>query len=233
MASGLCHVNDTDPSSHNHTPRWPEDGKDDGSIIPQGHRTYRPILQPEFDLRQPHVSLPQRRLYPDAQGEGSRHGLGVYMLTWARQATMPVAVLLAGYALGVSKPNFKVLFNVSFIVIGVILASFGEIKFVLVGFLFQAGGIVFESVRLVLVQQLLSSAEYKMDPLVSLYYFAPLCAFMNLLVSLVFEVPKIHLADLWNVGIGTLLANAMVAFALNVSLVFLVRAPLPDFHYLR
>ena len=135
---------------------------------------------------------------------------------------MPVAVLLATWALGAGSPNMKVLFNVSFIVIGVVIASFGEIKFVLIGFLFQAAGILFEAVRLVMVQRLLSSAEYKMDPLVSLYYFAPVCAIMNGCASLVFEVPKLHMQDIYNVGIWTLVANAMVAFLLNVSVVFLV-----------
>lgn len=138
---------------------------------------------------------------------------------------MPVAVLLATWALGAGSPNMKVLFNVSFIVIGVVIASFGEIKFVLIGFLFQAAGILFEAVRLVMVQRLLSSAEYKMDPLVSLYYFAPVCAVMNACASLVFEVPKLHMQDIYNVGIATLVANAMVAFLLNVSVVFLVRIP--------
>jgi hypothetical protein len=71
------------------------------------------------------------------------------------------------------KPNMKVLGNVSVIVFGIIIASYGEIAFVLIGFIFQACGIVFESIRLVMVQKLLSSPEYKMDPLVSLYYFAP------------------------------------------------------------
>lgn len=116
----------------------------------------------------------------------------------------------------------KTLGNVSLIVIGVVIASFGEIKFVLTGFLFQAGGIVFEAIRLVMVQRLLSSAEFKMDPLVSLYYYAPACAIMNGLVSLVFEIPSMTLADISRVGILTLLANASVAFLLNVSVVFLV-----------
>lgn len=85
--------------------------------------------------------------------------------------------------MGVSKPNFKVLFNVIFIVIGIIIASYGEIAFVLIGFIFQACGIVFESIRLVMVQKLLSSPENKMDPLVSLYYFAPvLLPFMSALI---------------------------------------------------
>lgn len=75
----------------------------------------------------------------------------------------------------IEPPNFKVLGNVSVIVLGVIVASYGEIAFVFIGFVFQACMIVFESIRLVMVQKLLSSPEYKMDPLVSLYYFAPVC----------------------------------------------------------
>ena len=124
--------------------------------------------------------------------------------------------------MGISPPNLKTLGNVSFIVLGVIIASFGEIKFVLTGFLFQIAGIVFEAIRLTMVQRLLSSAEFKMDPLVSLYYFAPACAVMNGLVALVVEIPKLTLADIQMVGYFPLLANAFVAFALNVSVVFLV-----------
>ena len=135
--------------------------------------------------------------------------------------------MLATWTLGVAPPSFKTLGNVSFIVIGVIIASFGEIKFVLTGFLYQAGGIVFEAIRLVLVQRLLSSAEFKMDPLVSLYYFAPVCAIMNGVASLVVEVPSMHMSDIYKVGLWTLLANAMVAFLLNVSVVFLVCLPHP------
>lgn len=117
----------------------------------------------------------------------------------------------------------KVLFNVSIIVIGVIVASFGEIKFVLIGFIFQLGGICFEAVRLVMVQRLLSSAEYKMDPLVSLYYFAPVCAIMNFCFALVFEIPRMSITEVYSVGLWILLLNAVIAFALNISVVFLVR----------
>jgi len=86
---------------------------------------------------------------------------------------MPVAVLITTWSMGIEEPNLKVLGNVSIIVFGIIIASYGEIAFVFIGFIWQACGIVFESVRLSLVQKLLSSPEYKMDPLVSLYYFAP------------------------------------------------------------
>lgn len=124
--------------------------------------------------------------------------------------------------MGAEKADGRVLFNVSFIVIGVIIASLGEIQFVLIGFLFQLGGIVFEAIRLVMVQRLLSSAEYKMDPLVSLYYFAPVCAIMNFCFAIVFELPRITMTQVYNVGLLTLLLNAVIAFALNVSVVFLV-----------
>jgi hypothetical protein len=73
-----------------------------------------------------------------------------------------------------------------------------------------------------MVQRLLSSAEFKMDPLVSLYYFAPACAVMNGFVALVVEVPRLTMADIYNVGLFILLANAIVAFMLNVSVVLLV-----------
>ena len=121
----------------------------------------------------------------------------------------------------------KVLFNVSFIVLGVVIASFGEIRFVLVGFIYQLGGVIFEAVRVVMIQRLLSSAEYKMDPLVSFYYFAPVCAIMNGVVALFFEVPYLQLSDFAKVGYFTLLANAMIAFGLNVCLVFLVCFSVP------
>lgn len=138
------------------------------------------------------------------------------------KATTPVAVLLASWAMGVSQPNLKVFLNVSVIVVGVILASFGEISFVLTGFLFQLAGIVFEALRLTMVQRLLSSADFKMDPLVSLYYFAPVCAAMNLMVALAWEVPKVTMQDINNVGFTMFFLNGLCAFLLNVSVVFLI-----------
>ncbi|RKF61985.1 putative sugar phosphate/phosphate translocator [Erysiphe neolycopersici] len=138
------------------------------------------------------------------------------------KAFTPVAVLVAGWALGIDPVDFKKLGNVSFIVIGVVLASFGEIDFVMIGFLFQVGGIMFEAVRICLVQRLLNGAEFKMDPLVSLYYFAPVCAAMNLTLALFWEVPKISISEVYAVGLSTFFANACCAFLLNVSVVFLI-----------
>ncbi|KAI0485662.1 triose-phosphate transporter [Xylaria cf. heliscus] len=138
------------------------------------------------------------------------------------KATTPVAVLLSSWAMGIAPVNLKQLANVSAIVVGVVIASFGEIKFVWIGFLYQLGGVLFEAIRLNLVQALLSSAEYKMDPLVSLYYFAPICAAMNGVVALIWEVPRVSLSEVYNVGLVTFFLNGLCAFLLNVSVVFLI-----------
>jgi hypothetical protein len=128
--------------------------------------------------------------------------------------------------LGVAQPNLRVFLNVSVIVLGVIVASIGEIKFVWIGFIYQIAGIIFEALRLTMVQRLLSSAEYKMDPLVSLYYFAPVCAAMNFAVALVWEIPKVSMGEVYNVGLFTFFLNGLCAFLLNVSVVFLVSFPM-------
>ncbi|KAH6983564.1 triose-phosphate transporter family-domain-containing protein [Ilyonectria sp. MPI-CAGE-AT-0026] len=138
------------------------------------------------------------------------------------KATNAVATLLATWAFRIVPPNFRVLGNVSVIVVGIVIASFGEIKFDLTGFIYQVSGIIFEALRLVMVQRLLSSAEFKMDPLVSLYYYAPACAVTNGIFTLFIEIPRITMGDIYGLGISTLVANAIVAFLLNVSVVLLI-----------
>jgi hypothetical protein len=138
------------------------------------------------------------------------------------KATTPVAVLLVTWGLGMAPPNMKTLGNVSIIVVGVVIASYGEIQFVMIGFIVQIVGILCEATRLAMVERLLSGGEFKMDPLVSLYYFAPACATMNLFMFCFLELHKISMAKIYDLGLFTLLLNASVAFMLNVAVVFLV-----------
>ncbi|OCK74126.1 TPT-domain-containing protein [Lepidopterella palustris CBS 459.81] len=138
------------------------------------------------------------------------------------KATNAVATLLAMWAFGIAPRNLKTLVNVFFIVIGVAIASFGEIKFDITGFTYQVSGVIFEAIRLVMVQRLLSSAEFKMDPLVSLYYFAPACAIINGVATMIIELPRMTVQDIYHIGMLTLLANALVAFLLNVCVVILI-----------
>lgn len=93
----------------------------------------------------------------------------------------------------------------------------------------QVAGIIAEALRLVMVQRLLSSAEFKMDPLVSVYYYAPACALVNGVVTLFVEAPRMTMDDFYSLGVFTLIANALVAFLLNVSVVLLVCLPVFPF----
>lgn len=73
-----------------------------------------------------------------------------------------------------------------------------------------------------MVQRLLSSADFKMDPMVSLYYYAPACAAINGVITLFVEIPKMTMTDIYDLGLLALVANAFVAFLLNVAVVLLV-----------
>ncbi|KAJ3167418.1 hypothetical protein HDU88_002340 [Geranomyces variabilis] len=136
------------------------------------------------------------------------------------KATTPVAVLLLGWALGNEKPNMTVLYKVLVIVAGIALASYGEINFILTGVICQGLGIIFEAARLVMVQKLLH--QYKMDPLCSLYHFAPVCAVMNGIACVIFEGSLLNVESFATIGTSVLLANACVAFLLNCAVVFLI-----------
>lgn len=128
--------------------------------------------------------------------------------------------------MGLKRPDLGVLANISVIVVGVVLASYGELHFIVIGVVFQITGIMAEATRLVLIDKLLSAPELKMDPLVTLYYFAPVCGVVNFLMFVVFESGRLALQDILTLGAGPLLLNALAAFALNIALVFLV-CPLP------
>jgi hypothetical protein len=65
----------------------------------------------------------------------------------------------------------------------------------------------------------------KMDPLVSLHYYAPVCAVINLLVLPFTEgLEPFYEIAAGNISWGILLSNALVAFLLNVAAIFLVSA---------
>ena len=64
---------------------------------------------------------------------------------------------------------------------------------------------------------------HKMDPLVSLHYYAPVCALINLAV-LPFTEGLAPFYEIMRVGPLILFSNALVAFLLNIAAVFLVGA---------
>ncbi|KAJ3919896.1 triose-phosphate transporter family-domain-containing protein [Lentinula edodes] len=132
-----------------------------------------------------------------------------------------VAVLLVSWAFRISEPNRKLALIVLMISSGVAVASGGELKFNMFGFIVQAAAVGFEAARLVMIEILLHGL--KMDPLVSLHYYAPVCAIINL-IALPFTEGLAPFFELAKIGPFILFTNAAVAFLLNVAAVFLVGA---------
>ncbi|KAL0960073.1 hypothetical protein HGRIS_011719 [Hohenbuehelia grisea] len=137
------------------------------------------------------------------------------------KAFTPVAILLISWTFRIQEPSKKLAVIILMISCGVALASHGELHFNIIGFITQASAVAFEASRLVMIQVLLHGM--KMDPLVSLHYYAPVCALINL-CFLPFTEGLEPFYDLARIGPLILLSNAFVAFLLNVAAVFLVSA---------
>ncbi|BFZ55028.1 hypothetical protein PYCC9005_002066 [Savitreella phatthalungensis] len=150
------------------------------------------------------------------------------------KASTPVAVLLVSFIAAALTPQphgqagsplerawqtcqmSRRLPRVCVVVVGVATASYGELALDGFGLAVQVGGILFESTRLVLLEHTVKG----MDALTALYYFAPACAALNAFLAAAKE---------WPIGLptpsqaGVLVANAGLAFALNLAVLMLVR----------
>lgn len=136
------------------------------------------------------------------------------------KAFTPVSVLLISFAMKLKEPSRKLFGIVVAISVGVFIASYGEADFDLIGFLVQALAIAIESCRLILIQILLQGMG--MDPLTSLYYFAPVCLVFNSMILLPVEGLQPFTDAVHLVGLPTLFLNACLTFALNLSSVAVI-----------
>lgn len=138
------------------------------------------------------------------------------------KASSPVVVLFTSWLWGIADPTVGNIVNILFIVLGVGLAGFGEIDFSWVGVVFQLAGLVFEAIRVVMIQVMLSGEGMNMDPLVGLYYYAPVCAAINFVVAVAIEMPHFSWDNVVQAGPFMLLLNATVAFLLSFTSMVLV-----------
>ena len=67
------------------------------------------------------------------------------------KALMPVAVFTVGCGMGTESYNLNTLLNMIVVTIGVAIASYGEINFVVIGVVLQLLSVMTESTRLTLV----------------------------------------------------------------------------------
>ncbi|KAI0021922.1 TPT-domain-containing protein [Xylariomycetidae sp. FL0641] len=138
------------------------------------------------------------------------------------KAASPFITVLVGWAWGVHHPTRSTFLKIFLVTVGVFMASIGRIQFCWPGLVYTLGDMFFESVQLIMVQHLVSGAGLNMDPLVSIYYYAPACAASNFAVSLLCGWAPVEWTHAGEAGFGLLLLSATIAFLLNVSSVLLV-----------
>ncbi|KAI3473886.1 hypothetical protein Pfo_028067 [Paulownia fortunei] len=136
------------------------------------------------------------------------------------KALMPVATFLMAVICGTDKLRCDVLVNMVLVSFGVVISSYGEIHFNVVGTVYQVTGIFAEALRLVLTQVLLQKKGLTLNPITSLYYIAP-CSFVFLFVPwYLLEMPGMEVSQI-QFNIWIFFSNALCALALNFS-IFLV-----------
>ncbi|XRB25037.1 triose-phosphate transporter [Pseudoscourfieldia marina] len=141
------------------------------------------------------------------------------------KSLMPGLTFLVGMMAGRETYSHSTAINMTIIAVGVAVAAYGELNFVLKGVLMQLGALVFEAARLMLVQVLIDAKGMKMNSFQSLYYISPACG-VCLLVPFYFmeydEVSAKYSTLLTSVDPKILIANAATAFLLNLAVFLLI-----------
>ncbi|CAI0626046.1 unnamed protein product [Linum tenue] len=136
------------------------------------------------------------------------------------KALMPVATFIMAVLCGTDKARCDVFLNMLVVSVGVVVSSYGEIHFNVVGTVYQVTGIFAEALRLVLTQVLLQKKGLTLNPITSLYYIAP-CSFVFLFVPwYLLEKPGMEVSQI-QFNFWIFFSNALCALALNFS-IFLV-----------
>ncbi|XP_073284166.1 probable sugar phosphate/phosphate translocator At3g17430 isoform X1 [Primulina huaijiensis] len=136
------------------------------------------------------------------------------------KALMPVATFLMAVVCGTDKLKCDIFVNMILVSFGVVISSYGEIHFNVVGTVYQVTGIFAEALRLVLTQVLLQKKGLTLNPITSLYYIAP-CSFVFLFVPwYLLEKPEMEVSQI-QFNLWIFFSNALCALALNFS-IFLV-----------
>eukprot|EP00208_Stichococcus_sp_RCC1054_P007436 CAMPEP_0206150384 /NCGR_PEP_ID=MMETSP1473-20131121/38272_1 /ASSEMBLY_ACC=CAM_ASM_001109 /TAXON_ID=1461547 /ORGANISM="Stichococcus sp, Strain RCC1054" /LENGTH=331 /DNA_ID=CAMNT_0053547883 /DNA_START=1603 /DNA_END=2598 /DNA_ORIENTATION=+ len=138
------------------------------------------------------------------------------------KAMMPVMVFVMGCLLSTEKFTTTTFGNLMVVSVGVVIAAYGEVNFVVIGVILQTMSMITESTRLVLVQILLQRRGLKLNPITSLYYIAPCCFAFLLLPFLMFELPKIRNDPAVIISVPVFFSNAAAAFALNMAIFLLI-----------
>lgn len=134
---------------------------------------------------------------------------------------MPMLVYAVGCMLGTEVFATHTCWILVVVVTGVLVASYGEVVFVLMGVVFQVASLLSEATRLTLVQLLLQSKGIKLNPISSLYYIAQVCLMCLILPLGLLEANTLFKHN-WSLHPGIVLLSAIAAFTLNCAVFLLI-----------
>lgn len=131
-------------------------------------------------------------------------------------------VYAMGMALGTEAWSKERMLNLIVVVGGVLIATYGEVAFVMTGVVCQVISLFSEALRLTLVQRLVQNDDIKLNPIATMYYVSPIC-FIALLIPLAtMEAGRLMMHDWSRTPASLVIASAVGAFALNCSVYLLV-----------
>eukprot|EP00798_Chlamydomonas_sp_ICE-L_P001508 gene1508-32886_t len=138
------------------------------------------------------------------------------------KSLMPGLVYASGVMIGTEKYSRGVTLNMLLIAFGVVVCAYGELNLVIQGLVQQLAALVFEAMRLTMVQVLINSKGLNMNPLQSLYYVSPACLICLLFPFLAVDFPAMRVRTDWVFNPSVMLANALTAFILNLAVFLLI-----------
>ncbi|CAJ1406199.1 unnamed protein product, partial [Effrenium voratum] len=133
------------------------------------------------------------------------------------KAWTPATVYLVGCLVGTQKWSAPCAKTLAVITAGLMITSAGELEFGWYGFLMQCTALFSEGLRINLLELLLSSSGYKLNPLSSVMVFAPFASLILLMIGLATDANAVSLDVIHDIGEPALAANALIAFLLNIA----------------
>eukprot|EP00798_Chlamydomonas_sp_ICE-L_P024449 gene24449-10049_t len=138
------------------------------------------------------------------------------------KSLMPGLVYASGVMIGTEKFSKGTTLNMLLIAFGVLVCAYGELNLVMTGLIQQLAALVFEAMRLTMVQVLINSKGLQMNPLQSLYYVSPACLIFLLFPFLSVDLPTMRTNTDWVFNPSVMIANALTAFILNLAVFLLI-----------
>lgn len=138
------------------------------------------------------------------------------------KACLPVLVFFVSVAFGVAKFERQLLWTILVISVGVVLVTEGQVDMSIPGLILQSVSLIFESIRLVMIEVLLKQKGISLNPITTLYYVAPVTLLCISFPAMVFEMKNSEKIISMVVNNPLIfLANCSLAFILNLA-VFLI-----------